>query len=1723
MNIITANPDEWRTPGRRVARYAGPDWLAGISEACVSASKVPKRYYTIDLSNLDFVTLSAWVGMVAFLERLAANPLTTSVGIDLKGHSELRLLSPSEFIDAEAHAGEGEDRPSRGPEFLQARRMYQISGFIESLGTRTVLNIPGRGDRISYIWLGEKGARLKAFATRPGGKHTVVMPLMRIETKAHCKQFLEPEKILNWREAMGDKFRTSPLFESEEVWRIFCHELSVNIFEHAGSAGFLAARVVDREGLTQSWCEMSYSSQIRELFPLMSSGFLELCISDGGQGFAATLERAYRKQVGLKTNDPARPQDILQFAFDEVGTCKKENECWATERHALGRILQIVAKYGGALALRSSGAEVVYVSHGGPFERRPNHLGYRAQTDRLCSKLQGSDLQVILPLVPFVREAKEDWRRSILISSLPTGFHADPTHVRGHLVPLLEVLDSQDACVGPEELRAFRKRCEALATRVIEERPPLEPIILDFSSLNWTPAQFETLLHLLQNVLQNRPVLLVEIEHNLVREVVEMEKSAPTQLAPEVADRTPSVTGRAFAELSETSFLETYHRVHATVLGLDIHGKPHVLGLKHRWCEPLLLSLIEKPQTLESLCTGQPPDNERALRAIFNNMNPLFCVEEDGRWRTVWDKHAIDIEARRVMTRHFDVIADHCQAWRGRVNHYAKAASEITGEPEILRDKYQMTFNLPWQKEWVCEFFESSRILSRQRYADEAAQRLIFRLERGLRLDGKTLEDVHVLACVTAPAILLATALHRWWPNEKRPAIADLGHYLMLNPDGPLPAIASFSGIVVVQDVLDRRNISNRLVGKLREQKKEVLCVLSLARLVDAQEPVGVTPIDEGWQQTIHDPPGLKSHALVNLLRPQRCPPSDHNDPRAHWVEPRTLRPFRYSTLRREVQAKGTPRERLRPFFTPKQRGIICAGHYVYGERHFRVALDIKAALDGEIGGELAAWLADVCQGVSPRSAEWESHRGKSLPGDVTAVLMPLHSQIHYLWPRVERLLAQRGRRQMMWVLDATLFLGHGPAYRLPLQFLEQIRLVMRSLIEAKRFRKPAGGSAIRILILDDSIFSARTTETILAEIDRAVSKACEAAGAAGEGISPIQWIRYVAVFNQMSHAKYLHWKNLNYVGSIRTVPFVFDAYRSILGGPTFEEENCPCCADARRLERLVAAAKRHSTDLAGAWAEQQGESLQPIAIDSPGFQKNPPVDLPRPIDLLGRKHAPVMPDQYQLWNADEAILRFYELMYMSYPPSDVLRSLSAPNAWAASGDGPQVAAEYARFRWGVLEWCLRNWPRLVADSARDLFFECVRAEVGAESTIAEALFEGMSRQRNDEEVKAFIVEALQTLARLETQKPRHGSDSSRNAGPSLLLLEKALTIVLLSIPHEELVNFTLTVNGNALKIVDFLSRLASSRKERGLSVIGNLHLCFSRPRRADPAWALQVLAENLFRGRDPDNAVMSSHRLLPKLLSDLDLGTATSGDRRLLLSSLNLFLAALADLARFAAGRLLPFREIAALGGSVLDWLKTHPEDGAPPRSVTELLDALSPDQAPNPGVNFYGPFSKVFHVAVGDLESLLAPAVNKAKEINPDFTFKFQPNDVQRFYVLTVIDRLCGFLTNWAIDPAQKPSQRRSGLKSRIEVHRQPMPLGTDNLRFRILTNFEDLQTTQDRTIHGPNHDREVRTMVMFGAMLPDQWETPSEPEQAERFTACYEFQLPTGFTPKQKNHEL
>jgi hypothetical protein len=676
--VINGIPDIFQL--RTKVKALGPGWLKSSANGWQRAIEIPEREIILDLSNIEFVTLFEWISVMSLIERILSNPQVLSFGIDLVGTTGAKVIPANEYLGI--FRGDLPSLDYTREDLDVSERVYRVAGFIEALGTRDVLTGGAeRANKLFYPKIMKGDVNLRNFYTHnksgsldSDDNYTVVLDTTRVGTKRDCRQFLDAKHILNWREAMGRRFQESPLFDSEEVWRVLCHELAVNIYEHARVIGFIAARVVQSpfiKGHPKPWSLATYGSALDELYNNMQKGFLELCVADAGQGFITTLMETYLSYANVP-RDQVDPEDILMFAFDELSTCKKSQMRWATERHALGRILQIVAKYGGAITLRSGGAEVVYRTSGGKFEQLSNHLGYIPQRKGPFNFLPGAQLQLLIPLLPLTNIAKRKESRSALNVSLPESFRPQHDQVRGHLIPLREELESADASIGSEEQHEFWEACEKLGRKIIQ-RPRTEPLVLDFSDLNWTSEQFETLLHLLQNVLQNRPVLLIEIDPRLAREVDDLERqSAPTKLNRKNIKSGQGAAGKSFG-FSERLFLETFSRVHAPVLGLDQDGRRYLFGVSDPQYKDPLLSLIDGEASIKDLCSetfrgGQLKESH--LRAILNHINCLFEVSSqtttEEMWRAVWTNETLVNEASRAISRHFDEVAARCGAWRGR-------------------------------------------------------------------------------------------------------------------------------------------------------------------------------------------------------------------------------------------------------------------------------------------------------------------------------------------------------------------------------------------------------------------------------------------------------------------------------------------------------------------------------------------------------------------------------------------------------------------------------------------------------------------------------------------------------------------------------------------------------------------------------------------------------------------------------------------------------------------------------------------------------------------------------------------------------------------------------------------------------------------------------------------------------------------------------------------------
>ena len=353
------------------------------------------------------------------------------------------------------------------------------------------------------------------------------------------------------------------------------------------------------------------------------------------------------------------------------------------------------------------------------------------------------------------------------------------------------------------------------------------------------------------------------------------------------------------------------------------------------------------------------PDSLPLFGSILDASNPLFQLVDDGPvpfgqlpsgddrlWRLAWTSSELKIETSRVMTQHFDKVIERCRAWRGRM--YETTSSEMS----TIRDTGREVFNLSWQTgdTWLEEFFETAQILSRGRLADEAAQRLIFRLKKWLEFKSLTLDHVNVLACVNASALLLANAIRKWWPLASKPAIADLGYYVMQRE--PTIPVLSNQGerYVIVQDLFHKGFVSNQLVKLLREQNKEVLCKIALAEL--SNNPTTEATLVDDWKDSkvVSDNEGSKDivvpyHAMIRIPAPrQRSRPSAGENCDPHWVEPRTLRPISLRQLRQQGKIERSTDSFLKKeaFFDDVfAQNIMSAGLYVHGARHYTIAIDI--------------------------------------------------------------------------------------------------------------------------------------------------------------------------------------------------------------------------------------------------------------------------------------------------------------------------------------------------------------------------------------------------------------------------------------------------------------------------------------------------------------------------------------------------------------------------------------------------------------------------------------------------------------------------------------------------------------------------------------------------------------------------------------------------------------
>lgn len=300
---------------------------------------------TIDLSRVGWITLFDWCAFICILHGQIANKPHLKIHLDFLGDLTKDLIPYRECTDY--LAGRIILPRFSDVDYNDSHSVHRVLNFVKSLEESSDYKNVARGQivlsRVSFSEVGKPGYYRKDLDI----EKSIILPRINVESKEMCLQFASRSQIELWREAMATKrMPNAAVFQSEEFWRVLCHELARNVVEHAKGPGFITGRVVlPIGGKMPLWCRDVYDEiALQQLGSAKHQGFVELCISDAGVGIPETIEASYihRYRERHKKDLPlgsVSHEDLLKFAFDELGTCKDTDRTWITDRHALGHML----------------------------------------------------------------------------------------------------------------------------------------------------------------------------------------------------------------------------------------------------------------------------------------------------------------------------------------------------------------------------------------------------------------------------------------------------------------------------------------------------------------------------------------------------------------------------------------------------------------------------------------------------------------------------------------------------------------------------------------------------------------------------------------------------------------------------------------------------------------------------------------------------------------------------------------------------------------------------------------------------------------------------------------------------------------------------------------------------------------------------------------------------------------------------------------------------------------------------------------------------------------------------------------------------------------------------------------------------------------------------------------------------------------------------------------
>ena len=198
---------------------------------------------TIDLSRVGWIALFDWWAFTCILHaKIVTNP-QLRIRLDFLNDNINGIIPYNECADYFA----GLIRLPRFSDidYCQSYAVHRVLNFVKSLEGPSGFENVARGQIVLAGLTGAEAARPGWYRKNLDVDKSIILPRTSVEAKEMCLKFASRSQIEIWREAMvAKRVPNAAIFQSEEFWRILCHELARNVVEHAKGPGFITALVL---------------------------------------------------------------------------------------------------------------------------------------------------------------------------------------------------------------------------------------------------------------------------------------------------------------------------------------------------------------------------------------------------------------------------------------------------------------------------------------------------------------------------------------------------------------------------------------------------------------------------------------------------------------------------------------------------------------------------------------------------------------------------------------------------------------------------------------------------------------------------------------------------------------------------------------------------------------------------------------------------------------------------------------------------------------------------------------------------------------------------------------------------------------------------------------------------------------------------------------------------------------------------------------------------------------------------------------------------------------------------------------------------------------------------------------------------------------------------------------------------------------------------------------